>query len=113
MTSPDDDSAKLAAVRSVLSAPDLSRGISELADLINFQVGAWHDFGYETPPAPDCKPIPPLGERSAAAVKAGHEAVAAVDQLTRQLHALRDQLAGELRQDLDIRAAVGSHPASR
>jgi hypothetical protein len=82
---------------------DLSYGIEELAGLISFRVGTWHDFGYETPPAPDCKPIPPLGERSAQAIKAGHDAVAAIGELTRQLHALRAQLAGELRQDEDIR----------
>ncbi|MGH3246521.1 MAG: hypothetical protein ACRDOI_09950 [Trebonia sp.] len=88
-----------------MSAPDFSHGIDELAGLINFQVGGWHDFGYETPPAPDCKPIPPLGERSAEAVKAGHEAIGSIDQLTRQLGALRSQLACELRQDEDVRAA--------
>jgi hypothetical protein len=80
-------------------------GIQELADLINFYVGAWHDFGYEVSPAPDCKPVPPLGERSAAAVKGGHDAVKAIDALTRQLYTLRDQLVGELRQDEDLRAA--------
>lgn len=86
------------------SDPDFSRSIEELAGLINFQVGAWHDFGYETPPTPECKPIPPLGERSAQAIKAGHEAVGAIDELTRQLYALREQLVGELRQDEDVRA---------
>jgi hypothetical protein len=35
-----------------MSAPDFSHGIEELAGLINFRVGAWRDFGYETPPAP-------------------------------------------------------------
>lgn len=49
-------------------------GLEELAGLIHFRVGAWHDFGYEDPPAPDCATIPPLGERSAAAVNAGYEA---------------------------------------
>ena len=88
-----------------MNAPGFSHGISELADLVNFHVGAWHDFGYEVPPAPECKPVPPLGERSAEAVKAGHEAVKAIDELTRQLYALRSQLVGELRQDEDLRAA--------
>jgi hypothetical protein len=87
-----------------VNAPDFSQGINELADFINFQVGAWHDFGYAVPPMPECKPIPPLGERSANAIKAGHEAIEAIDQLTRQLYALREQLVGELRQDSDIRA---------
>lgn len=88
-----------------MSAPDYSRGLAELAGLINFQVGAWRDFGYEAPPMPDCKAIPPLGERSADAIKAGHEAVEAIDELTRQLWRLREQLVGELREDSDIRAA--------
>ena len=87
-----------------MSAPDFSHGIEELAGLINFRVGAWRDFGYETPPAPECKPVPPLGERSAQAIKAGHEAVDAIDDLNRQLYALRSQLVGELRQDADVRA---------
>jgi hypothetical protein len=83
---------------------DLSHGIEELAGLISFRVGAWHDLGYENPPAPGCATVPPLGERSAEAVRAGHAAVEAIDELTRQLHALRGQLIGELRQDEDLRA---------
>jgi hypothetical protein len=88
-----------------VSAPDLSHGIEELAGLINYRVGAWHDFGYEQPPAPYCKTIPPLGERSAHAIKAGHDAIKDIDDLTRQLYALREQLVSELRQDEDVRAA--------
>ncbi len=80
-------------------------GIEELAGLIHFRVGAWHDFGYENPPAPDCATIPPLGERSAAAIKAGHEAIKDIDQLIARLHQVRAQLVSELRQDEDIRAA--------
>lgn len=83
---------------------DLSYGLEELAGLISFRVGGWHDFGYEAPPAPDCKAIPPLGERSASAITAGHDAVDAIDELTRQLAALRQQLVGELRADQDARA---------
>jgi len=80
-----------------VSTPDLSYGLEELAGLISFRVGGWHDFGYADPPAPDCKPIPPLGERSAQAITAGHDAVEAIDELTRQLYALRQQLTAELR----------------
>jgi hypothetical protein len=87
-----------------VTAPDLSAGLEELAGLINFRVGAWHDFGYETPPTPESKAIPPLGERSAEAIRAGHEAIEAIDELTGQLYALRSQLVGELRQDEDVRA---------
>src|SRR6185436_7354638 len=56
-------------------------GLEELAGLINFRVGTWQDFGYAEPPTPDCATIPPLGERSAKAIEAGHEAVNDIDQL--------------------------------
>jgi hypothetical protein len=85
-----------------VSGPDLSHGLEDLAGLISFHVGAWHDFGYEVPPAPNCKPIPPLGERSADAIKSAHNAVGEIDRLVRQLHALRAQLGNELRQNEDI-----------
>jgi hypothetical protein len=88
-----------------MSATDLSCGLVELAELTNWYVGVWHDLGYENPPTPECKTIPPLGERPAAAIKGGHDAVEAIDQLTRQLYRLREQLVGELRQDEDIRMA--------
>ena len=81
---------------------DLSHGIEERAGVICGLVGAWHDFGYEDPPAPSCKAIPPLGERSADAIKAGHQAVGMIDDLTRQLDALRQQLVTELRQNSDL-----------
>jgi hypothetical protein len=85
---------------------DLSIGLAEQAQLIQWHVGVWHDLGYPEPlPSPDCKPIPPLGERSADAIKGGHEAIKDIDELTRQLYALRSQLVGELRQDEDVRAA--------
>ena len=87
-----------------MSAPDFSHGINELADSIYYSVGAWHDFGYETPPTPECKLIPPLGERSAEAIKAAHTAIKTIDELTRQLCALRSQLVDEVRQDEDVRA---------
>lgn len=87
-----------------MSAADFSLGLEELTGLINLHIAAWHDFGYENPPTPDCATIPPLGERSANAIKAGHEAIEAIDQLNRQLYALREQLVGELRQDEDLRA---------
>ena len=74
----------------------------------DFRVGALaRTCGYETlrmRPEWDT-PIPPLGERSAEAIKAGHEAIEAIDELIRQLHVLRSQLVGELRQDEDVHAA--------
>jgi hypothetical protein len=80
---------------------DLSHGLEEMASLISWYVGVWHDLGYENPPAPDCKPIPPLGERSAEAIKGAHDAVKEIDKLTRQLYRLRIQLQNELRQNED------------
>jgi hypothetical protein len=85
---------------------DLSIGLAEQAQLIQWHVGVWHDLGYCEPlPSPDCHPIPPLGERPASAIKGGHDAIRDIDELIRQLHALREQLVSELRQDEDIRAA--------
>ncbi len=84
---------------------DAAAGLEEMASLINFRVGAWQDFGYAKPPTPDCKPVPPLGERSAKAIEAGHEAIKDIDKLIAQLHRVRARLVDELRQDADIRAA--------
>ncbi|HET9969811.1 MAG TPA: hypothetical protein VFQ68_16370 [Streptosporangiaceae bacterium] len=81
-------------------------GLEELTGLIHFRVGAWHDFGYEDPPAPGCATIPPLGERSASAIEAGHEALKDIDQLIARLGQVRAQLADELRQDEAIRNAA-------
>jgi hypothetical protein len=80
-------------------------GLEDMAGLIRFHVGAWQDFGYENPPAPGSALIPPLGKRSAAAIKAGHEAISDIDQLMARLQQVRAQLVSELRQDEDIRAA--------
>ena len=84
---------------------DAAAGLEELAGLINFRVGAWQDFGYAEPPAPECATIPPLGERSAKAIEAGHEAIKDIDQLIARLHQVRAQLVSELRQDEDVRTA--------
>ena len=93
-----------------MTAPDLppeihTDGLEELAGLIHFQAGAWEDFGYRNPPGPDCKTIPPLGERSAQAIRAGHEAIANIDLLIGRLRAARAELVTQLRQDEDVRAA--------
>jgi hypothetical protein len=77
------------------------RGIQEPADLLNFRIAEWHDFGYATPPTPDCKTIPPLGERSAEAIKAADGAIEVIDEIVRDLHRLREQLIGELRANED------------
>jgi hypothetical protein len=79
-------------------------GIEDAAGLLALRIAEWHDFGYATPPAPDCKLIPPLGERSAEAIRAGHGAIGAIDELIRDLYSLRGQLVSELRADEDARA---------
>lgn len=83
----------------------LAAELGLLGGMVAYRAGAWQDFGYPEPlPAPDSKPIPPLGERSAAAIKAGHGAVLAIDELVGKLQKLRALLVSELRQDEDIRA---------
>jgi hypothetical protein len=80
-------------------------GLEELAGLIHWHAGLWEDLGYRNPPTPESKTIPPLGERSAPAITAGHEAVKDIDRLIARLHEVRAQLVSELRQDEDIRMA--------
>jgi hypothetical protein len=90
----------------VSAGEDLSIGLAEQAQLIQWHVGVWHDLGYPEPlPSPDCRPIPPLGERAASAIKGAHNAIKEIDELIKQLYVLREQLVSELRQDEDIRAA--------
>jgi hypothetical protein len=90
-----------------MTAPDHvpTEGLEELAALIHGLVGAWQDFGYEDPPTPDCAVIPPLGERSADAIRAGHEAITDIDRLLAQLYGVRSTLVSQLRRDADIRMA--------
>ena len=87
-----------------MTVSDLSSGLEEQAGYITFLAGAWQDFGYENPPSPECKTVPPLGERSAEAVKSGHQAIGEIDELVRRLYVLRGRLVGELREDSDLRA---------
>jgi hypothetical protein len=84
---------------------DLSAGLEDLARLISFLVRAWHDFGYRTPAGPDRKPVPPLGRRSGSARDAAHGAVEVIDEMIRDLGALRGQLVTEMRADASARAA--------
>jgi hypothetical protein len=87
------------------SPASTSLALDEQVRLIRFRICAWQEFGYEEPPAPGSATIPPLGQRSAGAIEAGHEAVRDIDQLIARLHQVREQLVTELRQDEDIRAA--------
>ncbi|MGH3409530.1 MAG: hypothetical protein ACRDRJ_44605 [Streptosporangiaceae bacterium] len=80
-------------------------GIEDAAGLLAVRVGAWNEFGYAEPPEPHCQPIPPLGERSAEAIRGGHGAIQVIDEIIAGLHRLRSQLIGEMRTDEDVRAA--------
>lgn len=64
-------------------------------------VGAWNHFGC-VDPTPKCVAIPPLGERSGEAARSGHDAVEAIDRLTRNLHGLRSLLVNELGKSADM-----------
>jgi hypothetical protein len=87
------------------AAEDASTGLADMAETIQWHVGVWHDLGYASPPTPECKPVPPLGERSAEAITGGHQAIKDIDTMLAQLHKLRSQLVGELRQNEDIEIA--------
>lgn len=80
-------------------------GLTESVDLISLNVAAWQHFGYENPPTGESAVIPPLGERNAAAITAGHGAIQEIDQLIARLHEIRGELVSQLRDDSDIRAA--------
>jgi hypothetical protein len=83
-------------------------GIEDAVGLLSLRIAEWHDFGYVTPPAPHCKTIPPLGERSAEAIKGAHGATEVIDEIVRDLHRLREQLIGELCANEDaLNARVG------
>jgi hypothetical protein len=91
---------------------DMGDNLAEMVGLINFRIGAWHDFGYADPPTPECKTIPPLGERSVEAIKGAQGAVQAIDELLRELHQLRQALIGELRANANaLNARVDALPA--
>ena len=74
--------------------------------LLGVLIGAWNHFGYAAPESGQAA-IPPLGERSAEAIKAGHEAIEVIEEIIRDLHSLRGQLVSELRVDEDVRAVRG------
>jgi hypothetical protein len=77
-------------------------GLDDQAGLIAVLVGIWNDNGYPEPlPFETAHPIPPLGQRDAGNMKAGHDAIKAIDEAVRDLYRLRGQLAGELRANED------------
>lgn len=71
--------------------------LEELTGLIGVEVAAWNHMEYP-------ENVPAAGEHNAEAIKAGHGAVEAIDELLRGLHVLRSQLIDELRADADVRA---------
>ena len=75
---------------------DPAAGLAESAELLAFQIGRWEHLEYP-------ENVPPLGQRSADAIEAGHVAVSTIDGMIRDLRDLRGQLVSELRQDADIR----------
>jgi hypothetical protein len=78
-------------------------GIEDAAGLPAVRIGAWNHFDYAAPESGQAA-IPPFGERSADAIKAGHGAIEVIDELVCELYRLREQLVGELRADSDARA---------
>ena len=79
-------------------------GIEDTAGLLAVRIAIWNDTGYPEPlPFEGAHPIPPLGQRSADNIKAGHGAVEVIDEIVRDLHRLRDRLIVELRTDEDVR----------
>jgi hypothetical protein len=76
--------------------------LNDLVGLLAVRIGAWNHFGYAAPESGQTA-IPPLGERNAEAIRAGHGAIEVMDQISRELHGLRNQLISELRTDEDVR----------
>jgi hypothetical protein len=66
------------------------------------RIAAWNHFGYAAPQSGQAA-IPPLGERNAETIKAGHGAIEVIDEIIRDLYRLRDQLITELRTDEGVR----------
>lgn len=83
---------------------DIAAECADLLDLIATAIGAWNEFGYREPPTAESAVIPPLGERKATAITAGHAAISSIDQLTRKVGTLRAKLLSELRVDSEVRA---------
>ena len=80
-------------------------GVEDQAGLIAVRVSIWNDNGYPEPlPFEGAHPIPPLGQRTADNIKAGHGAIEAIDEIVRDLYRLRAQLLIEIRADQDARA---------
>ena len=75
-------------------------GIADAAELLAVRVGAWNCFGHPDPEDGQAG-IPPLGERNAEAITAGHGAIEVIDKIMRDLHAVRSQLIDELRANAD------------
>jgi hypothetical protein len=78
--------------------------LNDAAGLLAVRIGVWNHFGYANP-EPGQAGIPPLGQRGAESITAGHGAIDVIDQIISDLHRLRSQLADELLGDAEARAA--------
>lgn len=77
-------------------------GIDDQAGVLAVRVGGWNHFGYASP-EPGQAGIPPLGERSAEAIRASRGAIDMIDEIVRNLYDLRAQLIDERRTDSEVR----------
>lgn len=77
--------------------------LEDAVSLLGVRVGLWNYSGYAAPEKGQAA-IPPLGERKAEAIKAGHAAIDIIDDIIAEARHLRDQLIRELRTDEDLRA---------
>jgi hypothetical protein len=88
------------------SATPAGPGCEDEARLIAVLIGIWNDSGYPEPlPFEGAHPIPPLGQRTAGHIKAGHGAIGAIGALIRDLQVVRARLVTQMRADEGTRAA--------
>jgi hypothetical protein len=72
--------------------------LEDQVGLLAIRIGAWNHMKYP-------EEVPAAGQHDAEAIKAGHGAVDVIDEIIRDLHALRSHLIGELRADEDAHMA--------
>ena len=80
---------------------DLAASMAESAELMALHIGQWQHLEYP-------ENVPPLGQRNADAIVAGHAAICTIDRMIRSLCELRVQLTAELQEDEDIRASAST-----
>jgi len=72
--------------------------LEDKAGLLGVRVAAWNHMKYP-------EDVPAAGQHDAGAIRAGHGAIDVIDEMIRDLHALRNHMIGELRADQDARMA--------